>query len=111
MAADFLESRADILQMLKDNLHITYELDDSTERRLWNEANDGIAYIKKYVDPNASCEPGTEYAGLLCEYVLRAESGALETFAADFAKDITAGRIITDVDAYARSKGYDETNF
>lgn len=111
MAADFLESRADILQMLKDNLHITYELDDSTERRLWNEAGDGIAYIRKYISPDASCEPGTEYAGLLCEYVLRAESGALDTFAVDFAKDIVAGRIITDVDIYARSRGYDETNF
>lgn len=111
MTADLLEKRADIIQMLKDNLHITYEMDDSTERRLWNEAGDGIEYIRKYIDPNASCEPGTEYAGLLCEYVLRAESGALETFANDFRKEITAGRIITDVERYARGVGYDETKF
>lgn len=111
MSADFLEKHADILQMITDNLHITYTLDESTEHRLINEVMDGIGYIRKYIDPSASCEPGTEYAALLCEYVLRAESGALETFEKDFAKDIRTGKMITDVDGYARGMGYDETGF
>ena len=61
---------ASIIQMIKDNLHITYDTDESTERRLRNEADSGIQYIRKYCDPAATCEPGTRYAAMLCEYVL-----------------------------------------
>ena len=98
-----------IMQMVKDNLHITYTLDDSTERRLKNEIGAGIEYIRKYCDPAADCSPGTESGALLCEYVLRAEAGAADTFGEDFAVEITGARLQTDVDAYAEAMGYAET--
>lgn len=97
----------EIYQMILNNLHITYTPDESTVKRLKNETAAGIAYIRKYCSPDADCSPGTEYGQMLCDYVLRAESGALETFAGDFASDITAGRIKTDVDEYAEAMGYD----
>lgn len=99
----------EIMQMVTDNLHITYTLDDSTERRLQNEIGAGIEYIRKYCDPNADCSPGTEFGSLLCDYVLRAEAGAVETFSEDFALEINGARIQTDVDAYAEAMGYAET--
>lgn len=96
----------EIYQMLMDNLHITYTPDESTAARLRNEAATGIAYIKKYCDPAADFTPGTKFGQLLCDYVLRAESGALETFARDFAGEITAARIESDVAGYAEAMGY-----
>ncbi len=99
---------ATIIQMVKDNLHITYDTDESTERRLRNEAESGIQYIRKYCDPAATCEPGTRFAAMLCEYVLRAESGALESFQADYATEITAARAELDADRYAAAMGYAE---
>lgn len=99
---------ASIIQMIKDNLHITYDTDESTERRLRNEADSGIQYIRKYCDPAAACEPGTRYAAMLCEYVLRAESGALDSFQADYATEITAARAELDADRYAEAMGYTE---
>ena len=99
---------ASIIQMIKDNLHITYDTDESTERRLRNEADSGIQYIRKYCDPAAACEPGTRYAAMLCEYVLRAESGALDSFQADYATEITAVRAELDADRYAEAMGYTE---
>lgn len=99
---------ATIIQMIKDNLHITYDTDESTERRLRNEAESGIQYIRKYCDPAATCEPGTRFAAMLCEYVLRAESGALESFQADYATEITAARAELDADRYAAAMGYAE---
>ena len=99
---------ATIIQMVKDNLHITYDTDESTERRLRNEAESGVQYIRKYCDPAATCEPGTRFAAMLCEYVLRAESGALESFQADYATEITAARAELDADRYAAAMGYAE---
>lgn len=99
---------ATIIQMVKDNLHITYDTDESTERRLRNEAESGIQYIRKYCDPAATCEPGTRFAAMLCEYVLRAESGALESFQADYTTEITAARAELDADRYAAAMGYAE---
>ena len=96
----------EIFQMILNNLHITYTPDESTVQRIRNETSSGMAYIKKYCDPDADFRPGTEYGQMLCDYVLRAESGALDTFAVDFASDITAGRIQTDVDDYAEAMGY-----
>ncbi|MDD7391200.1 MAG: hypothetical protein PUG60_16390 [Lachnospiraceae bacterium] len=97
----------EIYSMILDNLHITYTPDESTSRRIRNETAAGIAYIRKYCSPDADCRPGTEYGQMLCDYVLRAESGALETFAGDYARDITSGRIKADVDEYAEAMGYD----
>lgn len=97
-----------IRQMLLDFLHITQEPDKSTERRIADEAAGGIKYIRDHCDPDATCEPGTEYAQLLCEYVLRAESGALAEFKLDFAQEITEGGIATDVKNYAEAMGYDQ---
>lgn len=96
----------EIYWMILNNLHITYDPDQSTEERLINEAEAGIAYIKKYCDPDADCSPGTQFGQLLCDYVLRAESGALETFAKDFAEDITAAKIEFDAAKYAEAMGY-----
>ena len=98
-----------IIQMVKDNLHITYTPDESTQRRLENEIGAGIEYLRKYCDPNADCSPGTEFGSLLCDYGLRAEAGAVETFSEDFALEINGARIQTDVDAYAEAMGYAET--
>ena len=98
-----------IMKMVKDSLHITYEPDESTLSRLESEVSAGIAYIKQYCDPAAGCSPGTYYGELLCEYVLRAEAGALDTFAADFAVDISSSKIRKEVDEYAGAMGYAET--
>ncbi len=95
-----------IFKMICDNLHITYTLDESTTARLTNEINAGIAYIKRYCNSGASCEPGTLSGQLLCEYVLRAESGALETFDEDFRKEILEARTAVEVEEYAEAMGY-----
>lgn len=97
-----------IMLMLKDYLHITYTLDESTQRRLENQATNGIAYIRRYCNAAATCEPGTDYAAMLCEYVLRAESGALETFGTDFDKDIREAKMLAEVNQYAEVMGYAE---
>lgn len=79
-----------ISQMVKDSLHMDFTLDDSSTRRLDNEISAGIAYIQKYGDPTATCEPGTLSGELLCAYVLRAESGASETFGVDYRAELLA---------------------
>lgn len=96
-----------IYKMILDNLHITYEPDDSTKNRLENEIAAGMAYIRNYCSPDADFSPGTRFGQMLCDYVLRAEAGALETFAQDFAEDITAAGIETEVEGYAEAMGYD----
>ncbi len=98
-----------IYKMIIDNLHITYTPDSSTEKRLKNEIGAGIAYIKKYCSPCADFSPGTRFGQMLCDYVLRAESGALETFAEDFAEEITSERAEYEVEQYAEAMGYAET--
>lgn len=97
----------DVYQMILNNLHITYTPDESTVKRLENEIASGIAYIHKYCSPDADCSPGTVYGQLLCEYVLRAEAGALDTFQQDFAEEITALGIESQVSGYAEAMGYD----
>ena len=97
-----------VRQMVMDDLHITYDPDGSTINRISNEISSGMAYIKKYCDPNADFCPGTSSGRMLCDYVLRAEAGALETFADDFAADITAAKIETDVNGYAEAMGYEK---
>lgn len=96
----------EVYNMILDNLHITYNPDSSTKNRLLNEISSGIAYIKKYCDPDADCLPGTYYGQLLCDYVLRAESGDLETFSKDFAEEITGSKVASDVSQYAEAMGY-----
>lgn len=97
----------DIYKMILDNLHATHKIDESTERRLKNEISSGIAYIKKYCSPRADFSPGTQFGQMLCEYVLRAESGAAETFANYFSEEITAARMEHEVKEYAEAMGYD----
>lgn len=98
-----------IYQMVLNNLHITYTPDASTVERLKNEIAAGVAYIQKYCGPDAECLPGTISGQLLCEYVLRAEAGASETFSKDFAEEITAFGIESRVSVYAEAMGYDKT--
>lgn len=96
----------EIYQMILDNLHITYTPDVSTQARINNEIAAGIAYIQEYCDPSADCNPGTISGQILCDYVLRAESGDLETFEKDYAEEITAQKIKCDVYQYAEAMGY-----
>lgn len=98
-----------IYQMLLDNLHITHIPDTSTVNRITSEAEAGIAYIRRYGDPDATCEPGTESGALLCEYVLRAEAGALETFQVDFLSDLLQLKALHDVTQYAEAMNYETT--
>ena len=97
-----------IYEMLLQFLHITQTPDADSVSRIQNEAASGIRYIQRYCDPEATCEPGTDYSDLLCEYVLRAEGGALATFEDDFAQDIVQAKIITDTKMYAEAMGYDQ---
>ncbi len=96
----------DIYQMILNSLHITYTPDESTVKRLENEIASGTEYIQKYCSPAADCRPGTVSGQLLCEYVLRAEAGALETFPQDFAEEITSLGIESRVSDYAEAMGY-----
>lgn len=96
----------EVYKMILDNLHATHEVDESSERRIKNEISSGIAYIKKYCNPRADFAPGTQFGQMLFEYVLRAESGAAETFASDFSEEITAARMEHDVKEYAEAMGY-----
>lgn len=98
-----------ILQAVKDDLHITYTLDESSQRRLKNAIEDGMAYIKAHGDPAATFGPGTYEARLLSEYVLRAESGALESFRRDFGAELRASQMGSQADRYAEAMGYAES--
>ena len=95
-----------IYQMIIEFLHMNHTLDEASVRRIRAETAAGIEYIRRYGDPDAACEPGTESGALLCEYVLRAEAGALSTFATDFAAEIIQLKAITDAGAYAGAMGY-----
>lgn len=97
-----------VYKMLLDNLHITYTPDESTEKRIRNEAAAGIEYIRKYCNPCADFSPGTRFGQMLCDYVLRAESGAVETFAVDFAEEIIAEKAEYEAKRYAEAMGYVE---
>ena len=98
-----------IYNMALSFLHVTHTLDAASVSRITNEINAGIAYIRKYGDPNATCEPGTESGALLCEYVLRAEAGALETFQVDFLSDLLQLKALHDVTQYAEAMNYETT--
>lgn len=96
----------EIYKMLLDCLHITYTPDQATENRLYHEAAAGIAYIRMYCDPDATCEKDTLSGQLLCDYVLRAEAGDAQSFAKDFAQEITAAKAEYDARKYAEAMGY-----
>lgn len=98
-----------VYNMLLRKLHVTYTPDVDTEQRLRDEGAAGIRLLKKYCDPEADCEPGTRCGELLCEYVMRAEAGAADTFLKDFAQDIIELQTETDVNRYAEAIGYVET--
>lgn len=95
-----------IYDMLLECLHITYTPDDATKYRIYHEAAAGIQYIRTYCDPEASCEPHTLSGQLLCDYVLRTEAGDVQSFAKDFAQEITALKMEYDARKYAEAMGY-----
>lgn len=97
----------EVYNMLLRALHVTYTPDTDTTLRIQNEGAAGIELIRKYCNPDAECSPGTRCGQLLCEYVLRAEAGAAETFLQDFAQDIVEIKNETDIKAYAEALGYD----
>lgn len=90
-----------VFKMVKDNLHITYTLDESSESRIKNEILSGMACISKYTQ-NPKFEPGGDHAAMLCEYVLRAESGALESFEKDYENEIIQMSILSEIDTYTK---------
>jgi len=98
-----------VYKMLLRKLHVTYDPDEDTEQRIRDEGTAGIKLIQRYCDPDADCEPGTRCGELLCEYVMRAEAGAADTFLKDFAQDILEIQTETDVNRYAEAMGYAET--
>ncbi|MBQ9612236.1 MAG: hypothetical protein IJV14_06565 [Lachnospiraceae bacterium] len=95
-----------IYNMLLRALHVTYTPDEDTAERIRTEGAAGIALIQKYCDPEADCSPGTRCGQLLCEYVLRSEAGAAETFLQDFTQDIVEIKNESDIKAYAEAQGY-----
>lgn len=97
-----------VYKMLLHALHVTYTPDDDTEQRIRAEGAAGKDLLNRYADPEADCEPGTRCGQLLCDYVMRAEAGAAETFLTDFAQDIVEIKAEYDIRRYAAAKGYTE---
>jgi len=97
-----------VYSMLLRALHVTYTPDDDTEQRIRAEGAAGKDVLNRYADPEADCEPGTRCGQLLCDYVMRAEAGATETFLTDFAQDIVEIKAEYDIRRYAAAKGYTE---
>lgn len=94
--------------MLLRVLHVTYTPDEDTEERIRAEGAAGKDLLNRYADPEADCEPGTRCGQLLCDYVMRAEAGAAETFLRDFAQDIVEIKTEFDARTWAAGKGYTE---
>ena len=94
--------------MLLRALHVTYTPDEDTERRIRAEGGAGKDLLNRYADPEADCEPGSRCGQLLCDYVMRAEAGAAETFLQDFAQDIVEIKSEYDTRTWAAGKGYTE---
>lgn len=98
-----------VYTMLIRALHVTYTPDEDTEQRIRAEGAAGKELLNRYADPDATCEPGTRCGQLLCDYVMRAEAGAAETFLNDFAQDIVEIKSEYDIRMWAEAKGYAET--
>lgn len=94
--------------MLLRALHVTYTPDEDTERRIRAEGSAGKDLLNRYADPEADCEPGSRCGQLLCDYVMRAEAGAAETFLRDFAQDIVEIKSEYDAKTWAAGMGYTE---
>lgn len=99
-----------VYKMLLRALHVTYTPDDDTEQRIRAEGAAGKDLLNRYADPEADCELGTRCGQLLCDYVMRAEAGATETFLTDFAQDIVEIKAEYDIRRYAAAKGYTEAD-
>lgn len=97
-----------VYNMLLRALHVTYTPDEDTEQRIRAEGAAGKDLLNRYADPDADCEPGTRCGQLLCDYVMRAEAGAAETFLVDFAQDIVETKSEYDARIWAAGKGYTE---
>lgn len=95
-----------VYKMLIRALHVTYTPDEDTEARIRAEGAAGKELLNRYADPDAGCEPGTRCGQLLCDYVMRAEAGAAETFLTDFAQDIVEIKSEYDLRTWAAAKGY-----
>lgn len=97
-----------VYSMLMRALHVTYTPDEDTERRIRAEGSAGKDLLNRYADPEADCEPGSRCGQLLCDYVMRAEAGAAETFLQDFAQDIVEIKSEYDAKTWAAGMGYTE---
>ena len=93
--------------MVKDSLHMSFTLDESSTRRLQNEITAGIALIREYGQSDADFAPGTIPAAWLCAYCLRAESGAAETFMQDYGAELRSWKSRHEADEFAAAMGYD----
>lgn len=99
----------EIRTMLYQFLHITQDPDEESIARIDNEASSGMALLRRLCSASLDFAPGTEGGQLLCEYVLRAESGAAATFQDDFAEEILGLHLDDVVNGYAEAMGYDQT--
>lgn len=97
-----------VYKMVLDFLHVTYTPDESTVNRITGEIKGGMEYLRQFFDPGVDFAPGTLAGQYLCEWVLRAESGALDAFKVDFAPDLLQGRLAVEAGAYAEAMGYVE---
>lgn len=97
-----------VYNMLLRALHVTYTPDEDTEQRIRAEGAAGKDLLNRYADPDADCEPGTRCGQLLCDYVMRAEAGAAETFLVDFAQDVVEIKSEYEARIWAAGKGYTE---
>ena len=94
--------------MLLRALHVTYTPDEDTEQRIRAEGAAGKELLNRYADPDADCEPGTRCGQLLCDYVMRAEAGAAETFLVDCAPDVVDITSEYEARIWAAGHGYTE---
>jgi len=95
-----------VFNMVKRFLQINHQLSESDRQELEDKIASGMAYLHEIADPDATFSPGTVSGQLLCEYVLRAESGATDTFGTDFGADLIQQNASYRTAQYAAAKGY-----
>ena len=83
-----------------------YEADEDTTSRLTTEIGASIDYLRTYADPTTDFEQGSRMRELLCERVMRAEAGEVESFDKDFKDDVRSISINLQTAEYAAEMGY-----
>ena len=99
-----------IFAMVKRFLQISHQLSESDRQELEDKIASGMDYLHEVADPDATFAPGTFSGQLLCEYVLRTESGATDTFGTDFGRDLIQQNMSYRTAKYAEAKGYSDAS-